>query len=115
LLTREQRGVVYRSLNYVGSTVRRKYDASWTAEDMLEHNRRLDKGIHHSPTHLAQARAHRARHGAWPHFVVLEVLYSMEGETWDAFVRRVIRAEQRELDALGDERSNASATAGRPE
>jgi len=38
----------------------------------------------------------------------------MEGETWDALVRRVIRAEQRELDALGDARSNASATAGRP-
>jgi hypothetical protein len=31
-----------------------------------------------------------------------------------AFQRRVVRAEQRELDALGDARTNASATAGRP-
>ena len=120
LLTREQRGVVYRSLNYVGSTVRGVYDASWTGEDMLatrakEHNRRLDKGIHQSPKHMAQALAHRAHHGEWPDFEVLEVLYSKEGEPWDAFVRRVIRAEQRWLDALGDMRSNASATAGRPD
>jgi hypothetical protein len=62
-----------------------------------EHNCTLDKGIHHSPKHMAQARAHRALHGAWPPFTVHEVLCSMEGETWDAFVRRVIRAERREL------------------
>ena len=80
-----------------------------------EHIRRLDKGIHHSPKHMVQALAHRALHGSWPHHVVVEVLCSMEGESWEhAFVRRVIRAEQREIDALGDMRSNASATAGRP-
>jgi hypothetical protein len=85
------------------------YDASWTGEDMVavrakEHNCTLDKGIHHSPKHMAQARAHRALHGAWPPFTVHEVLCSMEGETWDAFVRRVIRAERRELDTLGEAR-----------
>ena len=81
-----------------------------------EHIRRLDKGIHHSPKHMVQALAHRALHGSWPHHVVVEVLCSMEGESWEhAFVRRVIRAEQREIDALGDMRSNASATAGRPD
>jgi len=60
----------------------------------------------------AAASSSKASSGAG--LEVLELLCSMEGETWDALVRRVIRAEQRELDALGDARSNASATAGRP-
>jgi hypothetical protein len=51
LLTREQRGIVYRTLNYVGSSARAKFDAGWTDEDMVavrakEHNRKLKKGIH---------------------------------------------------------------------
>lgn len=60
----------------------------------------------------AAASSSKASSGAG--LEVLELLCSMEGETWDALVRRVIRAEQRELDALGDARSNASATAGQP-
>ena len=35
VLTREQRGIVYRTLNYVGSSARAKYDADWTGEDMV--------------------------------------------------------------------------------
>ena len=119
VLTREQRGIVYRSLNYVGSSARLAYVATWSGEDMVavrakEHNHLLDKGIHGSPKHQEQAVAYRALHSAWPPFEVLEVLCSKEDETEDAFRRRVIRAEQRQLDALGDARSNASATAGRP-
>ena len=45
---------------------------------------------------------------------MLEVLRSHKGETWSAFKRRVIRAEQAALDELGDARSNFSPTAGRP-
>ena len=52
--------------------------------------------------------------GEWPPFDVLEVLRSHKGETWSAFKRRVIRAEQAALDELGDARSNFSPTAGRP-
>ena len=33
VLTREQRGIVYRTLNYVGSSARAKYDADWTGVD----------------------------------------------------------------------------------
>ena len=115
VLTREQRGIVYRTLNYVSSSARAKYDVDWTGEDMVavrakEHNRMLDKGIHQSPKHQAEVLAYRDRHGAWPPFVVLEVLCSKEDETLDAFRRRVISVEQRELDALGDARTPYDAT-----
>ncbi len=120
VLTREQRGIIYRTLNYVGSSARLAYVATWSGEDMVavrakEHNRLLDKGIHHSPKHQEQAVAYRDRHGAWPPFEVLKVLFSKKDETWAAFVRRVIRVEQQEIDALGDTQSNTSATAGRPD
>jgi hypothetical protein len=112
VLMREQRGIIYRSLNYVGSSARRAYDNTWTGEAMVavrakEHNRKLGKGNHPSPKHQEQAVAYHDLHGAWPPFEVLEVLCSKEDETWDAFQRRVTRAEQRQLDALGDALSNA--------
>ena len=93
VLTREQRGIVYRTLNYVGSSARAKYE-DMVAVRAKEHNRMLDKGIHQSPKHQAEALAYRDRHGAWPPFVVLEVLCSKEDETLDAFRRRVISVEQ---------------------
>ena len=66
LLTREQRGIVYRTLNYVGSSARAKFDAGWTDEDMVavrakEHNRKLKKGIHQSPKHQAEALAYQGK------------------------------------------------------
>ena len=115
----QQQGVVYQQENYVGSTVRREYGATYTAEGMVGkraqgHLYLLDRGIHHSPKHQAQAEAYLHLHGKWPPFAVLAVLRSSKGETWSGFKRRVIREEQWWLDELGDARSNASPTAGRP-
>ena len=112
-------GAIYRVLNYVGSTARAKYGADWTGERMVAaraagHHHLLGKGNHHSPIHQEQAQAYHAIHGEWPPFRVLEVLRTGRGETTKAFHRRVIRAEQAAIDALGDARSNASPTAGRP-
>ena len=115
----QQQGVVYQQENYVGSTVRREYGATYTAEGMVGkraqgHLYLLDRGIHHSPKHQAQAEAYLHLHGKWPPFAVLAVLRSSKGETWSGFKRRVIREEQWWLDELRDARSNASPTAGRP-
>jgi hypothetical protein len=79
----EQAGIVYRCLNYGGSTVRAVFRPSggWTPERMCkprqrDHNRCLDKGNHPSRWHQKEAGKYKEQHGGWPPLEVVEVLYS---------------------------------------
>ena len=114
----EQLGITYLLLHYGGSTVRDKYKASkgYTGERCASTRGGEHNELKSAPKLVAGQKAHREKHGVLPSMQVFEVLRSRAGETWSAFKRRVIRAEQLLIDALFElgVAMNASRTAGRP-
>ena len=116
-----QTAVIYRLLDYGGSTVRATYVRGTSVDSMLktrgaEHVRAIKAFKHSSPKLQKAFHAHVRQHGEEPQMQLVEQLHSRKGETMPMFRRRVIAREQVLLDKLFDAgiAMNAARMAGRP-
>ena len=107
----EARGMVYKFLNYVGSTAQRSYTHETTTAEMIDtrvlkgHLKLIDSQATHYNSKIQNAvvewRTHASQGvGTFPPVAAVEVLASEPGETRLTFERRVFAAEQRHIDAV---------------